>query len=247
MLNVVCLSFRKQYPDAYVNRLYSLTKRNLGIPFRFTCVTDRPRDLHPEISQLLRDDVAEGRGSRNKLQLFDPTWWPFDSMLYLDLTLVIKGSLDDLVGFVRDKEFVTIRDWNYESFNSCVMWISHSKKVQTVWDTFARGKRFGQHTEGGDQDYIYSVFRENNWLDETAYFRLGTIVPFRKLLKTHRTDRITANETVEAATIIKFHGHPKPHEWLDPRLRFKYLICHRPFSFPVDWQYLVEEIRAWWR
>ena len=98
MLNVVSLSFRDRFPDCYVDRLYSMVRRNLSAPFRFFCVTDRHRDLHPDVVQIQCPDVGEGRGSRNKLRLFDFAWSPFDSLLYLDISLVVKRPLDDLKG-----------------------------------------------------------------------------------------------------------------------------------------------------
>jgi hypothetical protein len=246
MLNVVCINFRDLYADAYVDRLYSMTKRHLSLPFRFTCVTDRVRPLHPDIEQLQRNDIVEGRGSRNKLQLFDPTWLPFETMLYMDVTLIIKGSLDGLVECALGKDFVTIPDWTYESFNSCVMWLGRTKRVQTVWDTFAGGKRFIQKTEGGDQDYIYNVFRENNWLDEVDYFPPEAIVSFKNILRMRSRNRQMVNDMVEKASIIKFHGRPKPHEWSSPGSRLKYLIRHRPLLIR-HWRFLAGEMRQHWR
>jgi hypothetical protein len=246
MLNVVCVHFRDAYADVYVDRLYSMTRRHLSLPFRFTCVTDRIRPLHPDIVQLQRDDIIEGRGSRNKLQLFDPTCLPYDSMLYMDLTLFIRESLDSLIEWTRNKDFVTIRDWNYESFNSCVMWIRQSERVKAVWDTYTSGKQFSQKIEGGDQDYIYSVFKENGWLDTVDYFPPETIAPFRGLLRMSRTDRQLADQMISEAAIIKFHGRPKPHEWLDPISRFRYLICRKPLPIS-NYQFLVKETQRNWR
>ena len=40
MVNVICIKWGTLYGPEFVNKLYSMVKRNLSLEFRFVCMTD---------------------------------------------------------------------------------------------------------------------------------------------------------------------------------------------------------------
>ncbi|MGO4350743.1 glycosyl transferase [Rhizobium sp. BE258] len=98
---VICISWGTMFGPAYINRLYAMVARNITPPFTFTCFTDSREGLHPEI---LCEDLpplnipslpVNTPGIWNKSRLWGPTLGNLKgSVLFLDLDLVIVGSLD---------------------------------------------------------------------------------------------------------------------------------------------------------
>ncbi len=102
---IICIKWGAKYGPEYVNRLYGMAARNVTPPFTFTCFTDDPEGLRPEIlhAPLPVFDVTMPTGT--------PGMWPKSRLwgerlgdltgpvLFLDLDLVITGSLDDFFTF----------------------------------------------------------------------------------------------------------------------------------------------------
>ena len=63
---VICISWGPKYGPPYVNRLYGGVARNLTPPFTFTCFTDMPEGLRPEVraEPLPALDVAMPTGTK---------------------------------------------------------------------------------------------------------------------------------------------------------------------------------------
>lgn len=246
MLNVVCVNCGEKYSDDYVNRLYYMAKRHISTPFTFTCFTDRSRNLEPGIIQL--DTVQWGlEGWYNKLKLFDSKAMPYESMLYLDLSLVIRQSLEPLVEYVQDKPFVALRDWSYDVINSCVMWISRNPMTQKVWEDYASGQPFleGNH---GDQDCIYASLVNQGVAQDIPYFPPEWIVSYKQLHKVYVfRSKEEARSKVMDALIIKFHGHPRQHEMLTLPGRFRWIALQQPRYLLRDWNFLAREVKEWWK
>lgn len=245
MINIVCVNNGGKYGDDYTNKLYAMTERYLQRPFQLTCFTDRPRPLHENIHQY---SIAHWGlpGWFAKLKLFDGTAIPFDSFLYLDITLIIKQSLEPLIDFTYGKPFVAQQDWWYDCFNSSVMWITRHAMNQCVWDTFASGKKYRTHHHG-DQDYIHAVYKEHDLLRQIDYFPQDFVQSYKDLVRKRRGDRVAVDQAVQDAIIIKFHGHPKPHELLGSNSEFLKLQLQHPALLFQDWSYLHNEICEWWR
>lgn len=245
MINIVCVNNGGKYGDDYTNKLYAMTERYLQRPFQLTCFTDRPRPLHENIHQY---SIAHWglSGWFAKLKLFDGAAIPFDSFLYLDITLIIKQSLEPLIDFACGKPFVTQQDWWYDCFNSSVMWITKHPMNQRVWDTFSSGKKY--HTRHhGDQDYIHAVFKEQGLLQQIDYFPQSFVQSYKDLVRQRRYNKMAADQALARAIILKFHGHPKPHELLQTKTEFLKLQLRTPTLLFRDWSYLNDVIRDWWQ
>ncbi|MGK6312544.1 glycosyl transferase [Neorhizobium sp. DT-125] len=108
---VICINWGTRYGPPFINRLYAMVKRNITPPFTFTCFTDSRADLNPEIlcEDLPPLDVpnmpVKTKGIWPKARLWGPKLGSLQGpVLFLDLDLVVTGSLDDFfeVGDAND-------------------------------------------------------------------------------------------------------------------------------------------------
>jgi len=104
------------YGADYVNRLYNMVKRNLSGEFRFVCLTDDKTGIIDEVECFDCPEVAIpephcNRGWR-KVSLWAQTVEglnPGDA-LFIDLDVVITGSLDDF--FELPGDFIVCKNWS---------------------------------------------------------------------------------------------------------------------------------------
>lgn len=187
MLNVVCVKWGDRYPNAYVHRLRDAVARSIKQPHRFICFTDNARDLECETRQL----PIGLEGWWNKVALFSPGAQLQGRTLYLDLDVVITGSLDELVN--REGSWI-IKDWWQPCFNSSVMlWDGGTK--QHLWHELTHADVVRLH---GDQDWITE--RGGDWQTFPS-----------ELCVSYKANNCQAG-IPDGAIIVVFHGRPKPHE-----------------------------------
>lgn len=137
-INVVCLRTGNKFDDRYVVRLHNMVERNLTLPHRFTCFTDKP------VSGVtcVRPKGALP-GWWGKLMFFQPDL-PLGPgpMLYFDLDMVIVGNIDALATYPA--EFATIRQWKkicrkspkglaVPMYNTSVMYFREPGNRPDVW------------------------------------------------------------------------------------------------------------------
>ena len=113
---IVCMKWGTRYPTEYANRLWSMIQRHVKRPTRLVCYTDDAAGLSPDIeSYPLPPIVLPERISRKpwrKISLWAPTLPGLSGdVLFLDLDLVITGSLDEFFDFEPDKTFCVIENW----------------------------------------------------------------------------------------------------------------------------------------
>jgi hypothetical protein len=218
-LPVVCFAIGPLYgmAELYVKRLHGMLERHCPQPFVLYCYTDRPLPLPRAIVQrdctswteLVRQDM---RPTTRKLGLFSPRYVEFERFLYLDLTLVIRRRMDELLTFAwgRREPLVVVSDWHYDGFNSSVMRIQRGT-LECIYEAFATGEHFPQRVPG-DQDFIRAVVMDRGLQSSVATFPPHQVVSFKRILKLARRDAAAARDSVAQSTIVKFHGHPKMHE-----------------------------------
>jgi len=201
MLNVVCLWVDRKYDVEYVNNLYAMVERNLALPHRFVCITDRPDDigLHAGIETVATD--TEVRGWWHKLTLFRPRPYGIEGqILFLDLDLAIVDSLDPFFlqvpgDLVMIRDFMKPGRWNSSVFRLCE---GTRTKVWSSFDYKTHSKQFY-----GDQEWItYLLANEKPSLVET--WPETWCVSYRL----HNAQQCVPT----GARIVVFHGQPKPHE-----------------------------------
>lgn len=119
-VNVLCIKWGTKYGAGYVNRLYRGVQEHLSRPFRFLCLTEIPDGLddgievHPlPVTPFDENafDAKKGGETWRKVGLFQPGLADLEGdTLFLDLDIVIAGSLDDFFDYQPGK-FCVIQDW----------------------------------------------------------------------------------------------------------------------------------------
>lgn len=211
MLNVVCINAGNYQGRGveYVNNLYRMVKENLTVPFNFVCFTD---DYHPD-KMAKESGYSEGvyidalpnpefTGWWHKISLFKPGLFPAgDRVLYIDLSTVIMGNIDDFADY--DGLFCMGQSFGG---GGVFGWLQSNVMAWSADDNTAIYKHYLKAGcpagyPGGDQKFIED---HNNTLVETwADVCPGKFVSYKWGLEGRRPDR---------ATMLCFHGHPKPHE-----------------------------------
>jgi hypothetical protein len=113
---IVCMKWGDRYPSSYVNCLWSMIQRNTARPTRLVCFTDDPDGIDPEVATFPMP-VLTLPGSVARLPWRKIGLWAADlpglsgDVLFLDLDIVITGSLDDLFDYQPDSTFCVIENW----------------------------------------------------------------------------------------------------------------------------------------
>lgn len=116
MKQVVCMKWGTLYPAEYVNKLYAMVRRQSTGALRFVCLTDDPTGVRGEVECLPCPslDLPEpypNTGWR-KIALWAPSLPGMQGdWLFLDLDIVVTGSLDAFFDFERDSDFVVMKNW----------------------------------------------------------------------------------------------------------------------------------------
>jgi hypothetical protein len=220
MMHVVCLKWGNKYPPEYVNKLYGMVRRNLTLPFSFHCMTENPEGLNPDINVLSLPELGI-HGWWYKLYLFKKDFYGLSgSMLFLDLDIVITGSLNDIVTYAPGR-FCIAPDKIAGMYNSSVMYFEIGS-MEYLWESFACQKEAVMARFHGDQEWIQHLF-----LTATIYpyplvvsykFDCDSRVRFTggalgKWLRMHGLFLPRKHAMYpDGARIVQFHGKPDPED-----------------------------------
>ncbi len=253
---VVCMAFGAfPYADKYIDCLLGMLTRHCPAPFRLICYTDRPRAVHRDIEQ--RDcsawpefDVQGMPAFMRKLGLFNPAYVEFDEYVFLDLTLIIRKSMQSLFDFAfsRQEDLVMLQDWHHDCCNSSVMRI-RPRQMRFIYDAFI-SRELSPFSFPGDQDFIHAIVAAHGQQHRVALLPDGMVISFKHTVRIGRRDPTQTQPVFEAATIVKFHGRPRMHQVFNPiyrlfRIRLRDLAkgrWHRPVS-PGE----LRELQSHWR
>lgn len=147
-LTVVCLWIKgageRAYTVAYVERLRNMVARHLSIPHRFVCMTDTPNRLPAGIEGIPIKRFRTLVPWWLKLKLFNDAMGWRGRLLYLDLDVLVVGSLDEIATFPRP--FALLPDMA-PNFRGCRMapWLRVNHRYNRSWFWMpARGRSCGR-------------------------------------------------------------------------------------------------------
>jgi len=114
----ICMKWGSLYGPEYVNRLYAMARAHSTGPVRFVCLTDDREGIRQEVEchDCPQVDIPlphRMRGWRklstyaNSENLFGLT----GQWLFLDLDVVVLGSLDVFFDYEPDKTFIVMHNW----------------------------------------------------------------------------------------------------------------------------------------
>lgn len=235
MLNVVCLKWgSEKYSPEYVNRLFYAVKRNLTIPFQFSCFTENADGLEPDIHTIPLKFTNVGEhiaGWWFKPYMFASSYNGLSGrVLYLDLDTLITGNIDNIAA--STESFVVLRDFMHPQNNNMgsgvMAW--NAEDVEHIWSAFynndpaAIARSFHPH---GDQRFIQRERKERAYWQDLFP---GEVVSF----KLHCREGLP-----DDARVVCFHGNPSIPESISTTTKTNGLIIP-----PAPWveEYWTDEL-----
>lgn len=216
---VVCMKWGDRYGADYVNRLWSMIRRNCARPTRLVCYTDDARgvDSAVETHGLLPIALPERIRMRpwRKIALWREKLPGLDGeALYLDLDIVVTGPLDDFFDYEPGK-FCVIRNWT-ASNGGVGNTTAYRFQVGSATHLFERMEREPTavyETFGNSQTYVTRAIGL-----PTAFWPEAWCVSFKhSLVPRWPLNFVQAPKLPAEARIIAFTGKPDPDEALEGR------------------------------
>ncbi len=96
-VSVLTVKWGSKYDAEYVNKLFRGFKRHCSKPFRFFCFTDDPAGLDPSVEA--RSLIEDWKGWWGKASIFSREHQLPGLKFFIDLDMVVTGSLDGLLAF----------------------------------------------------------------------------------------------------------------------------------------------------
>ena len=209
MLTVWCVWWRDPSPidkDKYsayhVQRLQRTVAENLSIPHRFVCITRERVDGVTCFAPLV-----EWPGWWQKIALFRPGMAGGGVNLYLDLDVVITGSLDPIVESLGQHALAMPLNWAQSGHGGCqssvIVW-RDCRVNQQIYKTFNPAHAYWPpRNDGGrlwgDQEHI------TRCRDDGVIQVHPLPEPWIKSYKYH-----CRNGLPDDCRVVVFHGLPKP-------------------------------------
>jgi len=206
MVTVWCLSWGDKYPDYYVQRLKRETEKYLSVEHRFVCITDH--DI--EGVQTMPPQV-DWPGWWGKIQLFKPGLAFSKVNLWLDLDIVLTGSLDSMIETYGGSHFACAKNWAQSGHGGCQssVMIWHGGKgcqAEIIYRLFdpkdARWPPSNDYRFWGDQEFI-------THLRNTGHLAVTHFDP--ALIQSYKYHCRGKGLPAGCAAVV-FHGDPKPAE-----------------------------------
>lgn len=119
MQTVICMKWGTRYGPEFVNRMWAAVKRNTARPTRLVCLTDDETGIDPDVECHPIPDIDLPESLINtpwrKLTLWkSPLADVSGDVLFLDLDLVITGSLDAMFDYEPGR-YCVIHNWTQKS------------------------------------------------------------------------------------------------------------------------------------
>jgi len=212
MVNVICIKWGDLYGPEFVNKLYSMVKRNITREFRFVCITDDVNGIDASIETLPIPEICmpadRPRSGWKKLAVFSEQLGDLSGKtLFLDLDVVIVDNIDAL--FDYSEKFTIIENWTQKGRgigNSSVFCYRIGEHVDVL-------KHYEEHMDdvineyGNEQIYLSKRIGDINYWPEQwcRSFKFHSIP--KGFLRYFLTPKIP-----EGCKILAFHGHPNPDQ-----------------------------------
>lgn len=218
---IITLKWGARYSSEYVNRLASSVRRHSKLPISIICFTDDAAGIDPSVAiypipqiDLPPKEMVNGW---RKLCLFRRDLPIHGLALFLDLDIVITGSVDDFFTFGNDDDIPIIHNWvpwhktlfrpDPQIGNSSVFRFKLNE-CGFVWDQFHAEKEWALSSFSPPQSYLTHCIRPHMkyWPDTWVRSFKRHCVP------TYPFNLVANPKLPEDARIIAFHGKPDPDE-----------------------------------
>lgn len=212
--NVICIKWGDKFGAEYVNRLYEMVEKNLTIPHRFVCFTDKAEGINPDVEiRPLPELNDEGLPEKawKKLGLFTDKLGDLQGQaLFLDLDIVIMKNIDEF--FTVPGEFLIIKDWDFEADiigNSSVFRFNVNKYPEIIENFYKEGKDIRQRYKN-EQAFLSHQMNNKGIL---GYWPHHWCVSFkRNCLHKFPMNYFKVPREPWECKILVFHGRPNPEQ-----------------------------------
>jgi hypothetical protein len=181
MLNIVCLKWGNKFDHTFVNRLYTMCKKNFSVPFSFTCYTDNEDNIRKEVQCISMDPSYQLEKWWWKLLLFKTP--PDDITIYLDLDIVIQNNIDHFIEYVQDDKLTTVKsywkdfpdqvqpfppEYDMDLNSSVIIW---KDDLSSIWEEFIQDPDYYMVKYMGIDSYLYFNFKDKlEWIPERQVY-----------------------------------------------------------------------------
>lgn len=209
------MKWGNKFSYEYVNRLYSMVKRNLSLPFRFICFTDDGTNIRSEVEikslpELNLPAQSPERGWR-KLTVFKENFGNLEGKtLFLDLDVVIVENIDCFFEYsgdfliAHDKKRPTKIEGNSSVFRFQIGQFSQ------LLEYFEKNIDLVKSQVRHEQAYLS---REIHKLNKLKYWPDDWVPSFKyRCCPSWIMSWFVAPSIPKGAKIILFHGLPNPPE-----------------------------------
>ncbi len=140
-MNIVCFKVGDRYPAEYVNKLYSMVKRNVTYDFNFICFTEdergikRHQESHIEVRPLPDKELSHWW---NRMVLFKKGVLRGPSII-IDLDIVIHDNINELLELDDNFYMVDGKELGCSGYNDCVVKFN-ADKHNFMWEKYIENK-----------------------------------------------------------------------------------------------------------
>lgn len=207
MIHVICIKWGINYPSEYVNKLFKGIQRNTTKEFSFTCFTEVSTGIiYPEIKiQPLPHYTGDWY---SKIGLYNQDLYlPDDQVFYFDLDTVITGDLDEIFSYKGD--FMILRDpYNKNLFGSGLMsW--RPTAVNHMWANYTNGYKHSRGDQAWpEEQYPTADIWQEAYPEKVISYKIHIVGKGR----INNNNWPKHGGSLDTASIVYFHGKPKPHE-----------------------------------
>lgn len=113
---VICAKWGTRYPTSYVNILWAMIRRNTKRDTRLVCFTDDASGMHPDVVPVPMPSFRLP-ASKAELPWRKVAFWQKElpgvsgDVLFVDLDVVITGSIDEFFDYKPESTFCVIENW----------------------------------------------------------------------------------------------------------------------------------------
>jgi ubiquinone/menaquinone biosynthesis C-methylase UbiE len=189
------------YSLDYLIKMRDMLARNITIPYKFVCLTDR--DINTNICDSIKVENAYG-GLWSKLEMFKHGIVKSERIISIDLSLIILKNIDDIL--TMEDDFIVLKTWNKSNWNKdlcaagIMSWINGGT-FSFIYEKF--NKNAVTDYPKGERQYISKQLAQNNITPTYLQDSVKGVYSFKRNCK----------PAPPADTrIVCFHGKPKPHE-----------------------------------
>jgi hypothetical protein len=214
---VICAKWGTRYPPLYVNCLWSMIQRNTSRDTRLICYTDDPAGIDPAVVTRPLPPVNLPRWAANLPWRKIGFWAPdpggiSGDVLFLDLDLVVTGSIDVFFDYEPESTFCVIENWTQmgSGIGNTSVYRFRVGSHPYIYETLQRDPERVLAAYPNSQTYISRTIREKTfWPHEWCESFKHTLMPRWPM------NFLRSTPLPPQARVVAFTGKPDPDEARD--------------------------------